>query len=134
MDALQPGERSPGNMFVPIDLLKPALEEMVKTGAQQASRRPWLGVNSLEEDGRVKVMQVNEESPADQAGIAAGDIILSVNGLAVDSLEAFYNKLWDHGAKPGNVVKLTVLHGPVMKEVDVRSIDRIDFMRHKQGL
>jgi len=134
MDALTPGERFPGNMFVPIDLLKPALDEMLRTGAQAASRRPWLGVNSLEEDGRVKVMQVNEESPADQAGIAAGDIILSVNGLAVDSLETFYKKLWDHGAKPGAVVRLTVLHGPVLKEVNVQSIDRVEFMRHKRGL
>ena len=107
---------------------------MVRTGAQEASRRPWLGVNSLEEDGRVKVMQVNEESPADQAGIAAGDIILSVNGLAVDSLETFYKKMWDLGAKPGAVVRLTVLHGPVLKEVNVQSIDRVEFMRHKRGL
>jgi serine protease Do len=133
MDALTPGEKFPGNMFVPIDLLKPALDEMVKSGAQEASRRPWLGVNSLEEDGRVKVMQVNEESPADQAGIAAGDIILSVNGRAVDSLETFYKKLWDH-TKPGAVIRLTVLHGPVLKEVDVQSIDRVEFMRRKKGL
>ena len=133
MDAIRPGEKFPGNMFVPIDLLKPALDEMLKSGAQAASRRPWLGINSLEEDGRVKVMQVNEESPADQAGIAAGDIILSVNGLAVDSLETFYTKLWDH-TKPGAVIRLTVLHGPVMKEIDVRSIDRIEFMRRKKGV
>jgi serine protease Do len=134
MDAITPGEKFPGNMFVPIDLLKPALDEMVKSGAQAASRRPWLGVNSLEEDGRVKVLQVNEESPAEQAGIAAGDIILSINGLAVDSLDKFYDKLWSDGAKPGKVVKLTVLHGPVVKEVDVRSIDRTEYMRRKTGL
>ena len=36
------------------------------------AKRPWLGVNSLEEDGRIKVMQVNEESPAAQAGIGSG--------------------------------------------------------------
>src|SRR5678816_4884647 len=52
MDALTPGEKMPGNMFVPVDLLKPILDEMVKTGGQRAARRPWLGVNSLEEDGR----------------------------------------------------------------------------------
>ena len=32
MDAVTPGERLPGNMFVPIDLLKPILEEMIATG------------------------------------------------------------------------------------------------------
>ena len=133
MDALTPGERLPGNMFVPVDLLKPILDEMVRTGGQQSARRPWLGVNSLEEDGRVKVMQVNEESPADKAGIVAGDIILSVNGEAVESLEKFYRKLWTHG--PAGVdVNLTVLHGPVLKEVTVRSIDRHEFMRRKPGV
>src|SRR5258707_2406146 len=45
MDAMTPGERLPGNMFVPIDLLKPVLDEMVRTGAQHGSIRPWIGVN-----------------------------------------------------------------------------------------
>ena len=130
MDALTPGERLPGNMFVPVDLLKPILDELVKSGQQSASRRPWLGVNSLEEDGRVKVVQVNDESPAQQAGIVAGDIILSVNGEPVASLDTFYDKLWKRGP-PGSMVTLTVLHGPNMKEVTVRSIDRREFMRRK---
>ena len=97
---------------------------MVRTGAQHGSLRPWIGVNSLEEDGRIKVMQVNEESPADRAGIVAGDIILAVNGESVDSLENFYGKLWGHNARPGNDVRLAVLHGVKLKEVTVRSIDR----------
>jgi S1-C subfamily serine protease len=133
MDALIPGERLPGNMFVPVDLLKPVLDEMVATGAQRAGRRPWLGVNSLEEDGRIKVMQVNEESPAERAGIVAGDIILSVNGEPVESLEKFYRSLWTRGPAGVDVV-LGVLHGPTMKQVTVRSIDRQEFMRRKPGI
>lgn len=134
MDAIEPGEKFPGNMFVPIDILKPILDEMVKSGAQSASHRPWLGLNSLEEDGRVKVMQVNEESPADQAGIVAGDIILAVNGEAVASLESFYKKIWLPGAHAGAVVHLSVLHGPQVKDVAVNTIDRTQFMRQKQGI
>ena len=131
MDALTPGERLPGNMFVPVDLLKPVLDEMIRTGGQKGASRPWLGVNSLEEDGRVKVMHVNEESPADKAGVVPGDIILSVDGEPVDTLEKFYGKLWRPGAKPGSEVHLTLLHGVGMKEVTVRSIDRREFMRTK---
>ena len=130
LDALTPGERLPGNMFVPVDLLRPVLEEMVRTGAQQAGRRPWLGVNSLEEDGRVKVVQVNDESPAALAGIVAGDIILSIDGQPVQSLEAFYQALWTRGPAGVNVV-LTVLHGPMTREVTVRSIDRAEFARKR---
>src|SRR5260221_5707287 len=131
MDALTPGERMPGNMFVPVDLLKPVLDEMVRTGAQTAAHRPWLGVNSLEEDGRVKVMQVSEESPADAAGITAGDIILKVNGEPVESLETFYGKLWRPGAKPGTDFHLTVLHGVALREGIVRPIQRQEYIRHK---
>jgi S1-C subfamily serine protease len=131
LDALTPGERLPGNMFVPVDLLKPVLEEMVRTGGQAASKRPWLGVNSLEEDGRVKVVQVNEESPADVAGITAGDIILQVNGEPVDCLEKFYGKLWAPGSRAGNDVHLTVLHGVSLREVVVQPIERQAFLRRK---
>ena len=131
MDALTPGERLPGNMFVPVDLLKPVLEEMVRTGGAARAHRPWLGVNSLEEDGRVKVMQVSEESPADVAGITAGDIILKVNGEPVESLEKFYVKLWSPGSKPGAEVHLTVLHGVALREVIVRSIERQQYMRRR---
>ena len=130
MDALTPGEKLPGNMFVPVDLLRPVLDEMVKTGQQQASRRPWLGVNSLVEDGRIKVVQVNEESPAADAGIVAGDIILSIDGQSLRSLEEFYQALWTRG--PAGVdVTLKVLHGPNMRDVTVRSIDRAEFIRKR---
>jgi S1-C subfamily serine protease len=133
MDAMTPGEKLPGNMFVPVDLVKPILDEMVRTGAQAASHRPWLGVNSLEEDGRVKVMQVNEESPAADAGIVAGDIILGINGEPVDSLERFYRTLWTRGPAGVDIV-LTVLHGPQTRDVIVRSMARQEFMRKRPSV
>ncbi len=133
MDALTPGEKLPGNMFVPIDLLMPVIDELVRTGTQQQDKRPWLGLDSLEEDGRIKVMQVNEESPAAAAGIQAGDIILSVNGEKVTSLDRFYQKLWTSG--PAGVdVPMTLLHGVDMRQVTVRSIDRMQYARHKPGI
>ncbi|HSS27278.1 MAG TPA: S1C family serine protease [Usitatibacter sp.] len=131
LDAVTPGERSPGNMFVPIDLLKPVLDELVRTGVQPASHRPWLGVDSLEEDGRVKVMQVNDESPAQAAGISAGDIILSVDGAPVDTLENFYGKLWGSNSRAGTDFHLKLLHGPTTREVVVHSMDREACLRHK---
>ena len=129
MDALTPGEKLPGNMFVPVDLLKPILDEMVRTGTQPEAHRPWLGVNSLEEDGRIKVMQVSDESPAEKAGISAGDIILRLNGEAVANLEEFYRRLWT--GTPGAEFRLTVLHGVDVREVLVRSMDRKEYVRSK---
>jgi len=107
---------------VPIDLLKPVLDEMIRTGTTRlAQHRPWLGVNSLEEDGRVKVLQVNDGGPAARAGIEAGDIILAINGQTVDKLEDFYRTLWD-GGEPGVTFRLSVLHGPQVRTVDATGL------------
>ena len=130
MDAMTPGERLPGNMFVPTDLLKPILDEMIATGRQKAAKRPWLGLSSLEEDGRLKVLRVSEGGPADEAGIAPGDILLSMGGVKLDKLDEFYRRLWSSGA-PGVEVTLRVLHGTDVREVHIRSIDRLDFVRKK---
>jgi serine protease Do len=130
MDAMTPGERLPGNMFVPIDLLKPILAEMIATGRQKGGIRPWLGLSSLEEDGRLKVMRVSDDGPADVAGITPGDIILSMDGQKVERLEDFYRQLWSTGA-PGVEVDLKVLHGTEVRVVKVRSIDRLELIRKK---
>jgi serine protease Do len=130
MDAMTPGERLPGNMFVPIDLLKPILAEMIATGRQKGGVRPWIGLSSLEEDGRLKVMRVSDDGPADVAGITAGDIILSMDGQKVERLEDFYRRLWAAGA-PGVEVDLRVLHGTEVRNVKIRSIDRIEMIRKR---
>jgi S1-C subfamily serine protease len=130
MDALKPGERFPGNMFVPVELLEPILAEMIATGRQKAGRRPWIGVSSMEDDGRLRVLRVADESPADVAGLRAGDIILGLAGAPVKDLEAFYRALWGAGA-PGVEVPLRVLRDGEVREFRVKSMDRLDFVRRK---
>ena len=130
MDAQTPGERLPGNMFIPIDLLKPILAEMISTGRQKAGRRPWLGISSIEEDGRIKVLRVSGDSPAEKAGIVAGDIILALSGESVQSLDDFYKRLWAKGA-PGVEVTLKVLKGTDVRDIRVRSMDRMEHIRKR---
>ncbi|MBK8322776.1 MAG: serine protease [Betaproteobacteria bacterium] len=130
MDALKPGERFPGNMFVPVELLEPILAEMIATGRQKAGRRPWLGVNAMEDDGRLRVLRVTEESPADEAGLKPGDVILGLGGVPVKDLEAFYRALWGAGS-PGVEVTLRVLQEGEVRQIRVKSMDRLDFVRRK---
>ena len=47
-DTLEIGAAFPGNMFVPIDLLKPLLEDLLATGRRREAPRPWLGLYSEE--------------------------------------------------------------------------------------
>ena len=133
MNAAAEDERLPGNMFVPIDLLKPILDEMIATGRQKAGLRPWLGLSSVEEDGRIKVMRVSEGGPADEAGIVEGDVILAMGGEKVEHLNDFYRRLWSSGA-PGVEVMLKVMHGATIRDVRVHSIDRLDFIKKRPAI
>src|SRR5688572_12195204 len=43
----------PGNMFVPIDAVKPVLGDMIANGKLTAKPRPWIGVNTQEVQGNL---------------------------------------------------------------------------------
>lgn len=123
----------PGNMFVPVDLLKPVLAEMQQTGSTQASRRPWLGVSSAERGGRVYVVRVNREGPASEAGLAPGDVVLAVDGEQVGTLEAFYKRLWAHN-DPEAEVRLTVQQGSQVRQLTIKGVDRMKTLRKPSGI
>ena len=123
------GETSlPGNMFVPIDALKPILADLVKTGHRAGVARPWLGVAADEVSGRLVVTRVSPEGPGDLAGIKAGDIILGVGGDGVRTQAEFYRKVWERGGA-GADIPLRVLQGVDVKELAIHSIDRIEYFR-----
>ena len=86
-------------MFVPIEALKPILADLIKSGRRAEPARPWLGVAADEIQGRLVVVRVSPEGPADVAGIQQGDIILAVGGEGVRSQADFYRKLL--GARSG---------------------------------
>jgi serine protease Do len=120
----------PCNMFVPIDLLKPILADMIKSGRSHGSPRPWLGLNAEEVYGRVFVLRVTSEGPAEKAGLKSGDIILTVDKRAVNGLADFYRKVWALGSA-GVDVHLTVLQGTQIRDISVHSADRSQFYRIK---
>ena len=132
-DAMGGNRRLPGNMFVPVDLLKPILSEMQQTGSTKLSRRPWLGLSSTEQGGRVQIIRVNKQSPAQVAGLEPGDLVLAVDGVKVATLEEFYKKLWDH-PNPDAEISLTVLQGADIKTLKLKPVDRMSTMRKPAGI
>jgi S1-C subfamily serine protease len=132
-DALGDDQRLPGNMFVPVDLLKPILAELQATGSTRSSRRPWLGLTSTEQSGRVQIIRVNRDSPAQEAGLAAGDVVLAIDGTTVTTLEGFYKKLWSH-PNPDDEIQLTVLQGAEIRQITLHAVDRMTTMRRPAGI
>ncbi len=133
MDAIGQNVRLPGNMFVPVDLLKPIMNEMVQTGSSKLSKRPWLGLTSSEQGGRVQIVRVSKDGPAQAAGLQAGDVVLAVDDAKVASLEAFYKKIWDRAA-PDTMIKLTVLQGADLKTITLQPVDRMSTMMKPAGI
>ena len=127
-DAGGPGTQSPGNMFVPVDLLKPILDDLIGKGRRGGPARPWLGVNADEVRGRLFVSRVSPDGPAERAGLKSGDIVLAVGGEEVATLADFYRKVWGRGAA-GTRVPLKVLQGAQVRDLSVRSIDRAEYLR-----
>ena len=70
-----------GNMFVPVDLLKPILAELRARGSSRDSSRAWLGLNCVEVAGQVHVVRLTPDSPAEAAGLEPGDVIVAVDGM-----------------------------------------------------
>jgi len=127
-DALGPDRPLPGNMFVPIDRLKPILAELVDKGRTSAPPRPWLGVNVRDIEGRLLVTQTSPDGPAARSGIAEGDIIVGLAGREVRDSADFYTRLWGSG-KAGVEVELDVLKGMEVRHIPVKTADRAQYLR-----
>jgi serine protease Do len=124
--------RTPGNMFVPVDLLLPILPELRRSGASGASRRAWLGVNCVEQDGQLRVVRVSDDSPADDAGLRPGDRILAIDNTPVTTLEALWTRLWT--GEPERTVTLQIERGGSPQTLSVQTIDRNRQLRRASGI
>jgi S1-C subfamily serine protease len=116
------------NMIVPIDLLKPVIDDLRKFGRVNKPARPWLGLFSTEIENKVVVVGISAKGPAARAELKAGDVILAVKGEKVTSQIEFYRKLWALG--PAGVdVPLTVYHEGVTFNVVLASTDRTKLLK-----
>ena len=130
-DATGTREQNPGNMFVPIDRLRPILAELIAEGRAAGSSRPWLGLTTEEIRGRLLVVAVSADGPAQKAGIQRGDLIVGVtNEAPARNLPDFYRKAWAKRSA-GDLVPLNVLRDNELKRVELKSMNRMDHLKLK---
>jgi S1-C subfamily serine protease len=117
-----------GNMLVPIDLLEPILEPMLKTGRPGGPPRPWLGMYTTDAGSKLVVAAVAPGSPAERAGVKIGDLVLEIAGEKPTGLADLWRKLWRVGT-PGCEVPLKLLRKQRVLEPRLESADRGDFLK-----
>lgn len=110
---------------IPINSAKRCTNEIIAHGSMI---RPWIGVSGLSVtreasayyglpiDRGVLVTGVVPGSPADRAGIAAGDIILEFAGAATNRIEGLVEEI--HKRKSGERVEMLILRGTTKRVVE----------------
>ncbi|MBV9050829.1 MAG: serine protease [Hyphomicrobiales bacterium] len=116
------------NMVVPIDLLPPILDDLLNFGQINKPARPWLGVYSVENEGKIVVANVAEQGPAADAGMRQGDVVASIRDQDVGNLADFYRKLWSCGPA-GTEIPIEIVRDNRSLWLRVKSADRSGFLK-----
>jgi len=131
-DAARGQQGVPGNMYVPVNILKPILADLLASGRRAGSANPWLGITTESVRGNLMVVRVARDGPAEVAGVAPGDIVVGVGAEKVTDQAEFYRKVWKVGPA-GTVIPLKVLKDGDVREVPVKSVDRMDTLKKATG-
>lgn len=102
------GQGSIGIGFaVPVNLAMRVAEQLIERGEVE---RPWIGIQmgegtdsplarrSARRDSGVRVIEVFNNTPASRVGLAEGDLILKVNGVAVATPRAVQREIFKRRA------------------------------------
>jgi carboxyl-terminal processing protease len=94
---------------------------------------PGVGIEVVTEDGAVKILRPIEGSPAEEAGMRAGDFVVRIDGVDVGTdLAGAINRM---RGPAGSTIKLTVRRPPGSElltfslrraKVDVKSVEQAD--------
>ncbi|MCX6350550.1 MAG: Do family serine endopeptidase [Bacteroidetes bacterium] len=113
--ASQTGNYAGYSFAVPVNIMKKVMDDIVEFGEVQ---RGFLGVNIRDVDAKlaeekslknvkgIYIIDVNDNSAAETAGIKKGDVITNVGGHEVNSVSALQEQIGRH--RPGDEVKIIV--------------------------
>ncbi len=125
---LSPSGGSIGLGFsIPSNMARSVMDQLTRTGKV---RRGQLGIVvqkvssdiasslGLKDAGGVIISQVQAGSAAERAGLRQGDIIITLNGVAVDKPNSFRNQVAN--TPPGTDIRLTILRDNREQQISAR--------------
>lgn len=111
---------------IPVNTARSVAEQIIQKGYVS---RPYMGIRwqlitprvaalyDLPVQWGVYVTEVIPNSPASQAGIRRGDIIIRIGDITLDENHSYINALFQH--KPGDIVTVEIARGSKTIEVQV---------------
>ncbi len=117
------GKPLPINMVVPINILKPVMDDLLNRGRRRGPVRPWLGLYATGVEDKVVVVGLADGGPAEAADVREGDIVVAVGGEPVAGLAEFYRQIWALG-DAGVEVPITLARDGDTLEMTIVSTDR----------
>lgn len=133
-DATNEPRPRPGNLYLPINIFKPILPDLLKLGRRSGPAQAWLGIHSQPHpQGGLLIQRIAAKSPAEQAGLQAGDRILALENKAVLDLADFYRRIWASGPI-GSPLTLSVLRQGATRQVTLITGDRLAAQQRPSGV
>lgn len=111
------------NMMIPIDLLPPIIDDLVRYGQVRRPARPWIGMQATEFDDNLVVVGLTDNGPAAKASVRVGDVVLGLPGRRVHSLGELLRQMWAVG-DAGVTIDLEVLRNGTERRIAITSEDR----------
>jgi S1-C subfamily serine protease len=123
----------PGNLYVPVNLLKDPLPDLLRTGKRPGPAPSWLGISSQAlPSGGLGVLRVSPDSPAAQSGVMVGDTLLALQGQSLVSLADFYRRLSALGPA-GSPLTLSIRRQGQIRQIEIVTGDRNRSFRRPSG-
>jgi S1-C subfamily serine protease len=109
-------------LAIPVDDFLTHRDELLEHG-RRVSRpaRAWVGLYCYTFRDHVVIAGVLPGTPAERAGLKAGDVVLAVNGKAVANRRELYSWLWTH--RPGDIFEFHILRNNTTQQLTVPSSD-----------
>jgi S1-C subfamily serine protease len=114
------------SLAIPVELYL-AHRPVLESGDGPQPRRAWVGFFPQAFDGGVLISGVVNGGPAEKAGLAKGDLLLSVEGRPVYSLRELYREIWKK--QPGETISVQILRDSAIRIVEIAAADRYEFFK-----
>jgi S1-C subfamily serine protease len=101
------------DLAIPVVTLRRVVDELARHGG---IRRGYLGVGAYPARGGALVASVDDAGPAAAAGVLVGDLLVELDGVALDGPEALRAALAE---RPGKAIKLVIVRAGQRTELDV---------------